>query len=213
MKGFLTLVIIISLLSTVSAQENQWDKYIPEKQRKDIMKKVNKATGVGAALSGQNAIVLWVTEPVSRVFTSATIDKKRISNKEADELYQSFRSESFYTFVIVTIIMPVGAFGSRRASSIGNPLAKDEIFLQQKENNKIFSKGEAPAHDFDFIIGGSLSGVEQSQYIVLFPKNNREGKPIINTLNDTIEIQFNLAGKKVVLEYKLKDVTTNLEDL
>ena len=213
MKRQIICLLSLSILTIVArAQEKQWDKYIPEKQRRGLIKKSSRGSGMGALMAGQNALATWITEPIARVYVSEKIDKERISNDEAQKFYQSLRSQNYYIFAILTFSGSPGLV-SARASTIGDPLARNEIFLQRKDNNKIFSKGEAPAHDSDFIIGGYLSGSSQSTYIVLFPKTTREGGSLVQDLNEKIEIQFRLAQKKVVLEFKLKDFTSQIDEL
>lgn len=199
--------VILFFLST-SAQAQEWSRYVPEKQRKDISKKATKLT----TSVSRTALVIWVTEPVARVIVSNVIDRERIDNQEAEKLYQSFRSESHYTFMLATL-SPPNLPGSTRASNAGDPIIRREIFLQRSENNKVFTKGEAPTHNFDFATHGYIGGFQQAQDIVVFPKTTRENQPLIQSLDDKIEIQLNLAGKKVILEYKLKELISRLEDL
>ena len=208
-------IVLILLCSgfeqTFGAQK--WDKYIPEKQRKDTFKKCFKATGMGAAMTGQIGITMWVTESMARVLVSQSIDKERLTNEEAEAKYNQLRNKSGYTFLIDARRVATSPFGTR-ASSLNNPLAPNETFLQRKENKERFAKGEVGDHQFEINLGGLFRGGSlQSTYVVVFPSSDRSGEPIITSLADKIEIQFTLAGKKIVLEYKIKDLVTRLEDL
>ena len=202
------------LLAPCFALAQQWDKYVPKNKRKEAVKDCAKATGMGMVFSGQAALTLWISEPAARVLVSQAIDKERITNQEADEKYLELRPQGVYLFLLDARRITSPAFGRTSAKSLADPLARKELFLQRAGDTKHFSKGEVRDHDFDVNLGGLLGGGDlASTYYITFPKRTRDEQPLITSLSDKIEIQFVISGKKVVLEYKVKDVVTRLEDL
>src|SRR5580704_17535753 len=88
----------------------QWGKYMPEKDRKQIRKKTTRV--VGSALSNGTAIVTWVTDETARLLVSTMIDRERLSNSEADKRYADMRTAQYTFFVRVLFVMvgrePIG---------------------------------------------------------------------------------------------------------
>jgi hypothetical protein len=200
------------MLMCVIGQAQQWDKYIPEKQRKGAMRRAIKFPGVGASLgSGTISYTIWITEEVARSVVSRMIDRERITPEEAEERYKAMRLEGMHVFGIAT--KSVGSpspIGSRRASKIVDPLTASELFIQCNDDRKVFSKGTIADLGFDIELGmGSVENV----YVVSFPRMTREGHLVVKDLSDKIEIQYSLGTKKVILDYKIKDIVTRLEDL
>jgi hypothetical protein len=203
----IALLVIFSL----PAHAQQWDKYTPKNKRKDVFKKTARGTGMGAAMTGQAGAAYWITEDLARVLVSETIDKERLTNEEAEARYKILRPLDSYCFMVLAIrVALIGA----RASELDNPIAKNEIFLQREDNKNKFSKGSIVEHNFDMSFGGLIKPANlQNSYIVQFPRKDRTGEPLVKSLSDKIEIQFTMSGKKVILDYNLKDTVTRLEDL
>lgn len=98
-----------------------------------------------------------------------------------------------------------------RPGTVDDPLHHKEVFLQRAENREQFSKSSVSDHQFDFYLNIGM-GIETA-YLVVLPKTDRAGEPIVRSLADKIELQFTLSGKKVILEYKIKDLVKSLEEL
>lgn len=211
-KALLNVLIILIACSSIKAQE--WSKYVPEKQRKDVFKKVSRiqGTGISGAISGKTGMVVWVTEPVARVMVSNLIDLERIDSQEAEKIFQALRPESHFTFLFFTL-SPPNAPGSTRTSNADDPLQRREIFLQRAENHKIFSKGESPKEDIDLGSKGFINRFQTGTEMIIFQKTTRDKQLLVQSLDDRLEVQFNLGGKIMVFEYKLKDIVSRLEDL
>ena len=213
MKANSLLLSIIILLITATAQAQQWSKYIPEKQRKDIFKKSSRATGAGAVFSGQIGAATWLTDSMARALVSDSIDRERLTPEEAEDRYLKLRPENSYTFLITGLRLAMSPRGTS-ARTLNDPLVAAETFLQRGDDRGKFSKAEVADHQFDVNMGGFLRGSSiDNTYRVVFPKTDRSGSPLVRDLADKIEIQFNLSGKKIVFEYKLKELVTRLEDL
>jgi hypothetical protein len=210
-RALITIIAFMSL--AVAAQAQEWSRYIPKNQRKDIFKKVVKAGGLGLAMTHQYVGVFWVTESFARVIISEAIDRERLTNEEAEARYKQLRPEGGFCFLIEARRTRESPFGTK-ASSLGDPLATKELFLQRADDRKKFSKGEVSDHKFDIELGGivRLPALESS-YVIIFPRSDRAGEPLVKDMTDKMEIQFTLAGKKVVLDYKVKDFVTRLEEL
>lgn len=204
------IVALIILLASF-AQAQEWRGYVPQKQRKDIFKKCAKTGGTGLALSGQAVIAIWVTEPMARVLVSEAIDKERLTDDAAELKYKSLRPENAYCFLITAYRFGIGA-ALIQGKSVENPLAGNETFLQRADDRKVFSRAVIDDHQFDVNLGGFIQpGNIQSTYRVLFTKS--ADVPIVREMKDKIEIQFSLSGKKVVLDYKIKEMVKDLGEL
>jgi hypothetical protein len=199
--------LIILLATTATAFAQQWSRYIPEKQRNDIYKKSAKVTGMGAALSHRMGIAIWVTEPVARAIVSEAVDRERLTPEEAEAKYRLLRPDDTYTFLIDARGFITTPFGAYKTDA---PVRASEAFLQRADDRNSFSKGEVKQSD----IAIHIRGIEnESLYIVRYPKLNRSNEPLVKGGQDKMEIQFSLAGKKVVFTYKIKDLVERLEDL
>jgi hypothetical protein len=184
-----SLFIIALLILGISAQAQTWKRYIPKNQRVKAVKPGVKVSGFGLSSTGQTAMCFWITDPVAAAFVSETIDKERLSDQEADERFNALRPGDKYLFLID--VSRLGITGRTSAKSLADPLAKNEIFLQRKEDNQQFSKGVIQEHNFNLSIGGILGGSElRSTYFVAFPKQTRNNTDLIKSLDDKIEIQF-----------------------
>lgn len=211
----ISFTLILLLASPILAQD--WFRYIPKKERGDVIKKSLRVSGMGALMSTSSmAVVYWVTDPVARVMVSEMIDRERLTVDEAESRYKTLRPEGSYYFMLQIRNLGGGTFKealtgpSRRASKVLDPLAKGESFLQRADNRNAFSKAEIADQQFDFIW---RSGQFDNSYGLVFPRSTREGAPIVRALADKIEIQFTMTDKKVVFEYKVKDLVTSLADL
>jgi hypothetical protein len=204
-KALLLCFILFSLSAFTRAQ--QWGKYIPEKQRKDIIKKSFKGTGVGGIFAGKAASVFWITDPMACAVVSNFIDRERLSSDEATTRYEALRANNIYTFLIDALQfrhLLSGVYGRK------GDIPEAEMFLQRADNRKLFAKGELAQANIRL---GIFNVNDANLLIARFPKTARTGEPLILDVGDKIEIQFTLGGKKVILEYKLKDLVSRLEDL
>lgn len=213
MKVMTSSLLLLVFLTTVRVEAQQWDKYIPKNKRNNIFKKSARGTGMGAAMTGQIGVSYWITEDMARVLVSETIDKERLTVEEAEARYKVLRPLDSYCFMILAIRGALSPFGTR-GSTLTNPIAPKEIFLQRDDDKEKFSKGSIVEHEFDLSFGGLFKPDQlESSYLIQFPRNDRAGVSLIKNITDKMEIQFTMGGKKVVLEYKLKDTVARLEDL
>jgi hypothetical protein len=210
-KALLSIVMILLTCDSIQAQE--WSKYVPEKQRKAIYKKSIKTGGVGLTLTGQAVGVVWVTDQIARAMVSYAVDRERLTVEEAETRYRKLRPENGYLILVNAIRLGGSPLGVVAASKLDNPLAPNETFLQREDDRKKFSRGEVADHQADVYLAGFGGPNFTSAYMVVFPRNDRAGEPIIKGLEDKIEVQFTLSNKKVVLDYKIKDLVARLEDL
>jgi hypothetical protein len=209
-KSFLIacLVLLIGLASSASAQE--WKRYIPEAQRKEVYKKATVNTGMSAKfISKVNARVLWVTDEVARAIVSDMLDKKYVGLKEADWEYFDLRPDNqflFYLFIKVDKKTPWGpldqkAFSLYKESDSANRLSSGEV------NEASFKQGLREALDLEFDIK------KGKQYVALVPRKNSSGKPVITDLNEEPSAMFSLQGKEVFLKFKIKELVSQLKEL
>lgn len=212
---FKAISIALLLLTPFVGQAQQWDRYIPEKQRKSIVNKARQVSGAGAAIAtGSFMLVYWITDPVARALVSDAIDGERITNEEADALYRKLRPEKAYRFLVEVRTNSTPPHRSSSASSLGDPLAQRQAFLQRADNRNVFAKGEVADHKIDYHFGSIFKpGELRSTYEVIFSQADRSGSLVVRDLADKIEIQFTMRGKKVSLDYKVKDLVSRLEDL
>ena len=213
MRSRLIAIWIGIVMLAGNAQAQEWSKYVPEKQRKDIIKKAMRASGIGAALkSGMQSFTLWVTEPVACALVSSMIDHGRLTGAEADERYRKLRPVESYLLAVFTSVVDPGnpLFSPRSAGEAVDPLDPAALFIQRADDRKVFSKGTITEQDFDV----SLSGIKpQTLYVISFPRYSRDEQPIGRSLADKLELQYHLGPKKVILDYKIKDLVARLEDL
>lgn len=208
----LCLVCIIGLAPSALAQ--QWSKYIPEKQRKSIFKKSIKTGGLGLAMTGQTVAAIWMTDQTARALVSEAIDRERLTPDAADLKFKALRPDNGYCFLFNSLRFAIGVLGAATAKTVANPLKSNETFLQRSEDQKKFSRGQVDDREFDIALGGVFSGPGTIvTYRVVFDKTDSEGQALVRDLKDKIGVQFNLSGKKVVFEYKLKDLVSALEEL
>lgn len=217
-SGLAMAILICALAAPGLGQTPTWSKYVPKKQRGDTVKKSIRANGVGGVLSGNSTAAIWVTEPMARCIVSDAIDHERLTPEEADKEYADLRPEESHCFLVNTVKVTGGLLPAprrigppRQPGTVTDPLSRKEVFLQRAENREQFSKGTVADHQFDVYMGPA--GYPQSAYVLLLPKNDRSGQPIIRALTDKIELQFTIEGRKVVFEYKLKDLVASLDDL
>jgi hypothetical protein len=201
------LSVMVLLLACGSVRTQEWSKYVHEKQRNDIMKKSFKGTGFGGIFAGKMAGVFWITDPMARVIISKAIDRERLSPDEATSNLEALRPNDTYTFIIDAVELHHALFGVYGKK--GN-IPEAEMFLQRADNRKLFIKGDLTESDVRL---GIRTIDDSNLMIARFPKVTRAGEPLVLDLADKIEMQFTLAGKKVILEYKLKDMVSRLEDL
>jgi hypothetical protein len=205
---FASLALLMGFAASASAEE--WKRYIPEAQRKEVYKKATVNTGMSAKfISKVNARVLWVTDEVARAIVSDMLDKKYVSLKEADWEYFDLRPDNhflFYLFIKVDKKTPWGpldqkAFSLYKESDSANRLSSGEV------NEVTFKEGLREALDLEFDVK------KGKQYAALVPRKNSSGKPVITDLSEEPSAMFSLQGKEVFLKYKIKELVAQLKDL
>jgi hypothetical protein len=212
MRRLPLILIILFFASHAYGQASSWSKYIPQNQRKPILKSCLRATGgLSAFISGKGAIAIWVTEPAARLLVSEAIDRERIADDQADALYAQLRPEDSFVILIYAQYTDDGAHPNDKRY---DPLSKNEVFLQRSEDSKQFSKGAVQDALLDVHLGKLFRRVDLlSTHRVLFAKQTRSNEPLIRSLDDQIDLQLVLEGKKNIFDYKLKEMTQNLKDL
>lgn len=154
----LMLVLLsIALISpaVIPASHQQWNRYIPEKQRKGIFKKAIKSTGMGAALSGRAAACTWLTEQVARALISDAVDRERLTPDEAEVKYRLVRSDDSYSVLIGSMGIRATTFGAYTTKTEIHP---SEAFLQRSDDRENFSKGEVREGKMPFYLRGWEQG-------------------------------------------------------
>jgi hypothetical protein len=201
-------ILLVFFVSVTPAQD--WKRYIPEKDRQVIFQKATAKTGLTAKfISKKNAQVLWVTDEVARAIVSDMLDKKYISAKDADSEYfdiRPFNQYLFYLFVKVDKQSPWGpldqqAFSLYKENDAKNRLSSGEV------KGASFKDGIREALDAEFEVK------KGRQYIVLVPRKNSSGQPVINDLNEEISAMFSLQGKEVFLKFKISELVSQVKDL
>src|SRR5262245_3046468 len=140
MQGKLSLwCLILLMLCASTTQAQDWNRYIPEKGRKNLIKKAGRGTGISFLMYVQaGADIFWITDQVALALVSQMIDKERLTKEEADARYKMLRDESRFSFLIYT-----GSLKSpNNLRPIFDPLGRNDIFLQRADDQKTFSKGE-----------------------------------------------------------------------
>jgi hypothetical protein len=209
LKSFFSACLILLLLAA-GAQAQEWKRYIAENDRKAIYQKATAKTGLTAKfISKKTAQVLWVTDEVARAIVSDMLDKKLLSVKDADSEYFDLRPFShylFYLFIKVDKKTPWGpldqkAFSLYKENDQTNRLSSGEV------KDASFKEGIREALDVEFEVK------KGKQYIVMVPRKNSSGQPVINDLNDETSAMFSLQGKEVFLKFKISELVAQLKDL
>lgn len=206
-----TILSVPCSLNGSAALAQQWDKYIPGQQRKDVFKKHVRLASAG---TGYASVAIWITDAEARGMVSEAIDNERLTNEEAEIKYYQLRREHSCSFLIYAYATTATLPPLASAGSVSNPIAPNESFLQREEDKTKFSKGELSDHQFDILLSGQmLPDILKSSYVVNFSRNDRKGNALIQSLSDNMRLQLKVAGKTVILEYKIKGLVTRLEDL
>jgi hypothetical protein len=98
MKAILSLLLLVSFGGARPGRAaDKWDKYVPEKERKAIMKPLVKSAGLGGIklIGGMSVIATWQTEPDARAIVSNYIDKDRLTADEAEAKYKRNHTAGF----------------------------------------------------------------------------------------------------------------------
>ncbi|HLG16130.1 MAG TPA: hypothetical protein VJH03_16725 [Blastocatellia bacterium] len=209
-RCLLAYSLLMALTFSTSTDAQDWSHYVPAKGRGDTIKRARRNSGAGAALA-TNLVILtyWVTDPVAKAIVSDMADRERLTESDANKRYEVYRKEDKFVFIVEVNEVAAGySRGSLKESA--SPLSSREIFLQRADNHKEFTKGNIEEGEIDFQLG---SGKQTNTYILTFPKKTRGGQSLIRQLDDRVEIQVSLKAKTVLLDYKIKDLVTRIEDL
>lgn len=208
----LTIIVFATSLVSISAPQNEWPKYVAPKQQKEILKKAARSTGVGGLLIKSSiAGIYWVTESAARALVSQMIDKERLTNEESDARYAELRKDGVYTIAVYSSSLGFGGIGRpKTVNETVDPIGKNDFFLQRADDRKVFSKAAVEKESFDLVVNTPQTIVT---YTARLSKQDRQGQPIVRSLDDKFEVQFSLSGKKAILDYKIKDLVMRLEDL
>lgn len=210
LKRCMSACLLLWLGSAAVAQAQDWKRYLAEKDRKAVYQKATAKTGIAAKfISKMNARVLWVTDEVARAIVSDMLDKKYIGVADADSQYfdlRPFNQFLFYLFVKVDKKNPWGPLDQQAFS----------LYKENDQSNRL-SSGEVKEAAFKEGIREALDGEFEvkkgKQYIVLVPRKNSSGQPVINELSDETSAMFSLQGKEVFLKFKISELVSQLKDL
>jgi hypothetical protein len=198
-----------SSLRVASATDDRWDKYIPEKDRKQASKGAGKLMMGKGFLSSERAMVMWITDSLARGFVSRMIDRQRLVPADAERRYQELRLPDKYVF-LMQVWFNFGNMRPSKTKGLANPIDGSTVFLQRADDNGVFSRGTATQTEFDLFDGPADY---QSTYIVAMSKTTDKGVPVIRDISDKVELQFEVAGKKSKVTYSLTEVVSKLDDL
>ncbi len=209
------LFLLTGLASTiearkVSSQTPTWKRYIPVQERKAILDKASRGTGLVAKFRGGiSAKVLWVTDEVVRVLVSEMVDKGQLGIKEADWEYFDMRPEKHYMFYL---------FVKADKKNPWEALDKKALTLY-KEHDSANRITDAEVYDADFkaplreALDSEFEVKKGKQYVAMVPRKNSSGKPIIADLNDDAAVMFSIQGKEVMLKYSIKELVKEVKEL
>jgi hypothetical protein len=146
-----------------------------------------------------NARVLWVTDEVARALVSDMLDRKQITERDADYEYFQLRPEKHYLFVLFIKVDKNTPWG---------PLDKKGFSLY-KENDPAnrLTNGEATEAYFSEKLRDALDpefDVQKGKhYFATVPRRNPRGEAVILDLSDEPQAMFSLQGKEIYLKFVL----------
>jgi hypothetical protein len=194
----------------VSSQTQSWKRYIPVQDRKAILDKASRGTGLVAKFRGGiSARVLWVTDEVVRALVSEMVDKGQLGIKEADWEYFDMRPEKHYMFYL---------FVKADKKNPWESLDKKAMTLY-KEHDPANRITDAEVFDADFkaplreALDNEFEVKKGKQYVAMVPRKNSSGKPLISDLNDEASAMFSIQGKEVVLKFAIKELVKDVKEL
>lgn len=208
-------IMLLGFASTIgagklSSQTPTWKRYIPVQDRKAILDKASRGTGLVAKFRGGiSARVLWVTDEVVRVLISEMVDKGQLGVKEADWEYFDMRPEKHYLFYL---------FVKSDKKNPWESLDKKAMTLY-KEHDSANRITDAEVYDADFkaplreALDSEFEVKKGKQYVALVPRKNSSGKPIIADLNDEASAMFSIQGKEVMLKFSIKELVKDVKEL
>ena len=209
--SFLFIVFVsTSEAKKFSSQTPTWKRYIPVQDRKAILDKASRGTGLVAKFRGGiSAKVLWVTDEVVRVLVSEMVDKGQLGTKEADWEYFDMRPEKHYMFYL---------FVKSDKKNPWEALDKKALTLY-KEHDPANRITDAEVFDAEFkaplreALDSEFEVKKGKQYVAMVPRKNSSGKPIISDLNDEASAMFSIQGKEVMLKFSIKELVKDVKEL
>lgn len=200
--------------SGAAEKSGTWARYVPKNKRKDTVKRAVSAAGMGAMMSGRITAAIWMTDEVARTLVSEDIDAERLDPTAAETRYQRLRVPDKYAILVYAdAIKGGGAFGgysSATPEELDGALDRSRGFLQRKQDEKIFSRGEWMPERFPFRLNGRR--LEKS-FIVLFPKTNESGQPLLRSLEEKLELVYFFLDKEIKLGFEPKKFATSSDEL
>jgi hypothetical protein len=217
MKSKMSLLCLLMLLCGTIAQGQEWNRYVESKDRKDILKKASRKSGIGAMMAANaTARVIWVTDPVARALVSQMIDAG-LSKSAANGEYLDLREQRYHLFILVIQRADRGASQKPWSEQL-EPLDRKAFYLQRSNDPYAkSSEGEVTgARLYRRLADGLSVDPDLSDghlYVVLVPRKTEVNDPVVKDLNDEVTPQFAMSGKSVVLKFKIKDLVARVEDL
>ena len=157
-------------------------------------------------------VSMWATDPVARSLISTQVDEERLTPDEAEARYLELRMPDSYTLLLFTkeIAEPPMARKPKLKES-ANPVEENKVFLQRKDDVKVFSRGATVAHDWEMKLD-EFGGFDNN-YIFRFTKESTTKQPLVRGLTEKLELQFTLIGTVHKFKYEIKDLVKTLEEL
>jgi hypothetical protein len=190
--------------TAAAAPSGAWSRYIPSKQRKDVVKHSARAAGFGAMMSGRITAAIWLTDKTARAIVSDAIDEERIDASEAERRYQSLRVPDKYALLIYVDALKGGGLGGytqTTAEELKGSIDDKRLFLQKEKDKKAFSRGELLPEPFTFTLNGRR--VDKA-YIALFPKQTESGVALLGSLDEKLELVYFFIDKEIKLKFEPK---------
>lgn len=194
--------------SSTGAQE--WKRYIPAAERKAVLAKAARGTGLGKKfISKVNARVLWVTDEVARALVSDMLDRKQVTEKEADWEYFQLRPEKHYLFVLFIKVDKNTPWGplDKKGFSLYKDNDPANRIVEGEATEAYFSEKLRDALDPEFDVK------KGKHYFASVPRRNPQGEPFLLDVNDEPQAMFSLSGKEIYLKFPLKEFVTSVKDL
>ena len=205
-----SIVLVVATTTAAAARQPQWKRYVPADERKAVLGKATRSTGLSKKfISKLSARVLWVTDEVARALVSDMIDRKQVSETEADWEYFQLRPEKHYLFVLFIKVDKGTPWG---------PLDKKgfSLYKENDPENRLIEGEAAEAYFSDKLrdaLDPEFDVKKGKHYFAQIPRRNSLGAPVIKDLNDEPQAMFSLQDKEVYLKFILKELVTSVKDL
>jgi hypothetical protein len=214
--GLLKFLFLTLLLTSTGIGQDflHWN----EKQSKDVFKKTGAAESFGSILGHGMAgsmgspvahvdtvVANWITEPTSGAIGRLIQLAERKPEARATEIAEHLRRKGQYALI-------VGSLGSIALSSITvvsfdkpDTRAPSIVFLQDKKDEKRFARLKAIQPIPDSMNAIWPENLTKNSVVMIFESLDDDGKPLVQSLNQEIQLIVPLGGRTRTVTFKLKD--------